>query len=366
MLLCGLAAGALVWPSGLSARQWSVHVSAGRSVHELLAADVGTAHLNAEALYERGRRWGYAGGGLPLDAAASPWAGGGIGAAPVRSLGRHRGGIDLGAHGFAYRDRQLDESGVATVWEALPFLEFGSGSLVGRLRVGARALAVTQSGWWETRGVVHSDAFAFYHARPWLSIEGEARYVVGPDGSYPFAGAGVGLASGRAQAWARVGRWLAPGLDDAGWSSGVAYRIDARTTLRAEARHDPSDPLYWNAPRRTWAVGLTWWLGSAAAPLALPGAQADTMGPVRVVAGVVTIRVPAELSPDGLSVAADFTRWSPVAMTRHGADWVARFELAPGVYHFSLVDAQGRWLVPPGARTVPDGLGGANAVVVVP
>jgi hypothetical protein len=358
-----LAALLLALATPAAAQDWSVHVSVGRSVHELLAADVGTAHLNAEALYGRGRRWGYLGAGAPLATAASPWAGGGYGASPLRSYRRMQIGADFGGHVFAYRDRRLQETGGGAVGEALPVVALRHGGLHVRARAGVRGYTTAQGGERLSRGVLHADAHLGAQLNRALLVEAEMRSVLAEEGVLPFLGAGVQGSHGSVHAWARAGRWFAPALEDVTWSVGVAWLADARTAFRAEARYDGSDPLYWNAPRRSWTVGLARRVGPVPPPVFVgPGGT----GPVTIDGGVVTIRVPVSLAAGQLAVAADFTRWQPVPMTREGEHWIARFALQQGIHHFALVDADGRWFVPPGVRTAPDGLGGENAVFVVP
>jgi len=46
--------------------------------------------------------------------------------------------------------------------------------------------------------------------------------------------------------------------------------------------------------------------------------------------------------------------------------WQGRLGLRRGVYHFNLLVDGSDWVVPNGVATVPDGLGGMVAVLIVP
>jgi len=130
-------------------------------------------------------------------------------------------------------------------------------------------------------------------------------------------------------------------------------------TLWGSVRQETPDPLYWNALRRTWSVGITRRLGRAAPVLlAAPRADAD---------GGVVIRVPVADAPgDALFIAGDFNQWMPVQMQRDGSEWTIRLPIAKGVYHYAFRSARGTWFVPasiPGRRD--DGMGGQVAVLLV-
>jgi hypothetical protein len=65
-------------------------------------------------------------------------------------------------------------------------------------------------------------------------------------------------------------------------------------------------------------------------------------------------------------IAGDFTNWQPQPMQQTGKAWTYTTQLAPGVYNYAFVDANGTWFVPedhPGRKD--DGMGGSVAVLVV-
>jgi hypothetical protein len=68
-----------------------------------------------------------------------------------------------------------------------------------------------------------------------------------------------------------------------------------------------------------------------------------------------------------VAIAGDWNAWRPVALRPVGGDeWEGTLLLARGLYHFNLrVDGR-EWVVPNGVATVPDGMGGMVAVLVVP
>lgn len=68
-----------------------------------------------------------------------------------------------------------------------------------------------------------------------------------------------------------------------------------------------------------------------------------------------------------VAIAGDWNAWEPYLLRAVGDDvWEGTLPLKPGLYHFNLqVDGQD-WVVPKGVATVPDGLGGMVAVLVVP
>ena len=61
-----------------------------------------------------------------------------------------------------------------------------------------------------------------------------------------------------------------------------------------------------------------------------------------------------------------FKASAPLSSTPVGGDlWEGAFALPRGLYHFNLLVDGREWVVPKGVATVPDGLGGAVAVLLV-
>ncbi len=68
-----------------------------------------------------------------------------------------------------------------------------------------------------------------------------------------------------------------------------------------------------------------------------------------------------------VAIAGDWNGWRPDPLRSVGAGvWEAALALPRGLYHFNLLVDGAEWVVPNGAATVADGLGGMVAVLVVP
>ncbi|HKW39973.1 MAG TPA: glycogen-binding domain-containing protein [Gemmatimonadales bacterium] len=67
-----------------------------------------------------------------------------------------------------------------------------------------------------------------------------------------------------------------------------------------------------------------------------------------------------------VAIAGDWNAWQPYLLRAVGGEvWEGTLSLKPGLYHFNL-QVDGRdWVVPKGVATVPDGLGGMVAVLVL-
>ena len=67
-----------------------------------------------------------------------------------------------------------------------------------------------------------------------------------------------------------------------------------------------------------------------------------------------------------VTIAGDWNSWLPTALDNARTDrWVVHLPLTPGVYHFTLLVDGNAWTIPSGVPSVPDGLGGRVAVLVV-
>jgi hypothetical protein len=68
-----------------------------------------------------------------------------------------------------------------------------------------------------------------------------------------------------------------------------------------------------------------------------------------------------------VAIAGDWNSWQQVPLGSLGDDvWEGVLGLTRGVYHFNLLVDGSDWVVPNGVATVPDGLGGMVAVLIVP
>jgi hypothetical protein len=191
-----------------------------------------------------------------------------------------------------------------------------------------------------------------------VHLEADARAVYADEGTFPFVGATVRYGGSPLNVWVQTGRWMSDLLSEASWGIGIGVALTNRASLWANVQKEAPDPLYWNASRRSWSVGVTHRLSRAPA-------SAQPAGTSR--AGDVVIRIAAGDSPDGdISIAGSFNRWHPVPMVREGRDWVVRLPLAAGVYEYAFKSSNGSWFVPASvANRRDDGMGGQLAVLVV-
>jgi len=78
---------------------------------------------------------------------------------------------------------------------------------------------------------------------------------------------------------------------------------------------------------------------------------------------VVRFRMPAAQS---VAIAGNWNAWTPEPLHALGEDiWEAALRLPPGTYYFNLVVDGQEWVVPGGAATISDGMGGLIAVLNV-
>jgi hypothetical protein len=338
---------------------WSVDLSAGRIDYTAVAADLGTAHLTSTVRYEPApSTWLSGGGALPLSATDPLWTTAGGGRrwwAPGWSA-RTALGLDVTADTFLFRDRLVSRSGAGAGVELLPFVRLPAGEGHLDLRAGWRGHVLSHSGTSERRGVFDTGA-RFSYGGPWQLVA-DTKVVYADGTAYPFVGGGVVYAPRSQPVHLRVhaGRWVSGALSDVAWDAKLALPL-GQQTFWAGVRQDGSDPLYWNAPRRTWSAGVTRRLGRPRVPAV----------PASVPAGTATIRISARDAPGArLSIAGDINGWQPVAMRREGDGWVVQLSLPAGVYHYAFRAGAGEWFVPASATgRRPDGFGGHVAVLVV-
>ena len=342
----------------LRGQGWSADVSMGRFIYDPVSTDVGASNLMGTFRYDTRRdTWIYGTGAAPTRDGGTIWAAAGVGGrlTPPAARGRVRIGADVGAHGFSFRDRVVDQVGTGGTLEAIPFARIDAADGFVEGRAGWRGHTMSFVGSRERRAVFETGARGGYGRT--VRVEGDARWVHASEGTYPFVGATVVYDGPRVAVWGQVGKWLAD-LDERVWAAGTSVSLGARTSVWGSVRQDAPDPLYWNPTRRTWSVGLTQRLGRVPSALLPIAASAG---------GTVLVSLAVSDAPQGaVSIAGDFNNWQPVPMQRDGERWVARLSLAPGVYHYTFRAANGDWFVP--ATTAgrrDDGLGGYLAVLVV-
>jgi hypothetical protein len=338
-----------------------VDVSAGRIAYEPIALAEVSHNAVATLLYEATRdRWIYGTGAVPLRAPDPVWgAVGGSGRFLLpRSTGRRvTVGADVAGEAFLFRDRVIPQSGRGGSLDALPFVRVSHGAASVEASGGVRGQTLSMAGITDRRAVFESGVRAIYEA---LSVKGEGtvRWVRAAEGTFPFVGASIVVGGSRAYVSGRAGRWLGGTFSSTEWGGGAGVTLGARSTLWVSLRRDAPDPLYWNASRRTWSVGLTQRLGARPVPF---------RAAARAAGGDVTIRLPqSEAAGTDLWIAGDFNGWMPVRMARDGDGWILRLPLAPGVYKYAFRRGAGEWFVPASDPTRrDDGMGGHVAVLVV-
>jgi hypothetical protein len=360
LLLGASLAGGL--PPEARAQVWSADLSAGRIVYDPVSIDAGAANLTGTLRYDTARdTWIYGSAASPLGQQAPFWGATGAGGrfVPGRArVGRMTFGADLGVHGYLFRDRVVDQGGVGGTLDATPFARLDAGGAHVEVRSGWRGQTLSYAGSRQRRSVTDTGVRVGMDTP--LRVQGDARWVSATEGTFPFVGVSAAYGRGSWSVWGQAGRWLSDALDDPAWATGSSYALTGRASLWASVRQEAPDPLYWNAARRTWSVGVTQKLG-------LGRSSARVLAPPRAQPGGVVIRVPVADAIDGaVSVAGSFNNWRPVPMQREGREWVIRLPLTAGRYEYAFRSADGEWFVPasvPGRRT--DGMGGHVAVLVV-
>lgn len=345
----------LLRPAQGEGQGWVVDLAAGSSTHEALP---GSTALGATLGVRRdGTLWLYLAGGAPLDGGL-PWAAAGIGSrfAPASSRGI---GLDVGGHGYGYRDRAAGAEGAGGTLEVLPlaFVQRGAGRL--ELRSGVVHHASSASGVSLSRTALRSDLRAVYTA-PALRATGEARYLAMEEADYPYLGGTVELMVGDGVLWSTAGRWLSERIEGAEWGAGIRLGVMEGAAVYAAYNRDSDDPLYLNGARTRWSVGVTRALGAVARP-------AGQLPPPRLAGRSVTFRLPLEVAAEPPSIGGDFTGWETMPMHREGEFWSATLHLPPGFHRYAFQRGDGEWFVPEGVPgRVDDGFGGSSATVFVP
>jgi hypothetical protein len=187
-----------------------------------------------------------------------------------------------------------------------------------------------------------------------------------PDGWFTDASAGATLERGQAVISASVaGRIAAARGSKAAGSVSLQWFARPRISVELSGGSSLNDP-YQDLPR-TGFVSVAVRLHNSPRPAAgdVPGkALSPLVAGIRGDSVVVRFRMPGARS---VSLAGDWNAWQPAALRPLGDDvWEGALALRRGVYHFNLLVDGTDWVVPNGVATVPDGLGGMAAVLVVP
>ncbi len=364
-----------------AAAQWIADAAVGRAVYDPVNARVGAVNASLGLRYRgtglrlhTSERWLYLSGGTDLGSAGLGW--GAAGAGGRLSLLRGAAwelGVDAGAdfYGYTASSYEVEVNGIrVTVDEqgdwggtvgASPTLELRRGPVGVELKSGVvTTFGPVEGGEWLAVTALDGSAAVSAAVAPGVQVGAVGRYMRFPEGGYPYLGGSVQLARGPGTLWAFAGRWMSDSLASprGGYGAGASVAVRRGLQVMGGWQQEPSDPLYLNAPRRTWSLRVSRTLGRTAP--ALPG-----LAPPAPADGSTTIRIPAAAVAEAPSVLGDFTGWQPVPMVRNGPFWELRLPIPPGIHHYAFRTAAGEVFVPDHLPSADDGMGGKSAVLVV-
>ena len=290
------------------------------------------------------------------------WAGQGLSGVSVISQPIHalRFGADLTLGGTARSDggstaaahAVAEISHSADTWG----LGIGAGPSIGAIagELPVTALHSRARVWWRPESGRGAGADA-----PELQLSVEPTRF--PDGWFTDATVGATLERGRAIVSLWVGGRLSSAFGSKG-AGGLSAQVFAtpRVSLELSAGSYLPDP-YQGFPQAGFvSVGVRLHRSARAprvqlAPL-VPAVRGDSV--------VVRFSMPGARS---VAIAGDWNSWQQVTLRPLGDDvWEGLLGLRRGLYHFNLLVDGSDWVVPNGVATVPDGLGGMVAVLIVP
>jgi hypothetical protein len=301
-------------------------------------------------------RWGTVSAWFDRRATASPW---GV-----------AGGVSL----FAFGDPVLDRTGAGSIafLDGYHVLALAPAEL--RFRVGARhGLSAGAGNGVDGEDVGGTSQRLLGRAGTELGVRagaldlrGELDHWRAEEGGYTQAGARIGLADRRFQAWAGVSRWFHEALSGTGWEVGARVPLARRFAVLVRGGVQGQEILFQVPPQRTWSVALQLRTGADPMVAALPASV------IRDARRPVTLTLPAAAlpgDPTGAAppgVAGTFSGWQTIPMRRAGDFWEVELVLEPGVHEYSFVTAAGEWFVPQGTPgRKPDGFGGQVALLIV-
>ncbi|MGN6392434.1 MAG: glycogen-binding domain-containing protein [Gemmatimonadales bacterium] len=250
-----------------------------------------------------------------------------------------------------------DPSGQGVNGEAMAGIFARSSLLRLEARAGVAAQSSTLGGVAQDRALPTGDARVTYGLAP-VSLQLESRAWLDDRITHGYVGAGLQYARGPIALWGSVGRWVSGGIDATAWTAGAGAEVAPGLMLQIGGRGNAFDPLYLSASRSSFWGGLSLRLGRPHTGIAPVAARTRD--------GQARIELAAREASGPPSIAGDFTGWKPLPMRREGSRWIWTGPLAPGVYHYAFVGADGTWFVPesvPGRQQ--DGMGGWTAVLVV-
>lgn len=187
-----------------------------------------------------------------------------------------------------------------------------------------------------------------------------------PDGWFTDASAAATLEHGRTVVSVSIaGRIAAVHESKAAGSVLVQWFAAPRLSVELGGGSSLNDP-YQDLPR-TGFISLGVRLHGSSRPTGGAATAAKLTPLVAEMRGdsvVVRFRMPGAQS---VAMAGDWNGWEQAALRPLGDDvWEEALVLRRGLYHFNLLVDGVDWVVPNGVATVPDGLGGMVAVLIVP
>ena len=342
--------------------QWTMEAAAGRALHDPVSARVLTTSASLGLAYEGGAgEWGYVSGGTPLEGGGPSWGAGGVGGWMGIGRGAFQLGLVAAGHGYVYGASGPNPAGSGGTVELLPTVAWRNGIVAAELSSGFSGALDALDDSTDRRGFHDTAARLSVSPAADVTVGGDARWVRGEGGDWPYAGGSAEVRRPWGAAWAYAGAWLGSDHPDpsAAYGAGIRVRVLDRTDVHASVRQEPFDPLYWTASRRTWSVSVSRSLGRR--PRENRGVRLPELSN-----GWAVFRLPRGEYDRPPVVMGDFSAWQPVAMTEERGAWVARVRVTPGVYHYAFRTADGAVVVPQGVPAVDDGFGGRSAVLVVP
>lgn len=381
------AAGAImtvtaVQPARAHSQQWNLDLSGG-VLRSALDQGTGTQSLAIGLRYDDVATGLRISAGLPTEQTEPLWAAAG---GWRRFALRHRaflGGVDLAGNALVTRGRAQQRDvipgplgptrsptgsgtnahGSALAGQVMPVIGYEGVNFDIHARAGVSTYRAEFGGTSLTRTVRAADLQLTYAPTAAVAIMPVARYFVhDADPGMMYVGAAAVVAQGPVSVWGSAGRFVdgvADDVDPAAYAAGLMLRLQQRLSVQASVRRDGFDPLYMTPPQTAWSMGASLLIGGRAGPPPAPV-------PASYDDGRATITLPVSDAATAPSIAGDFNGWTPQPMQRAGDDWTYAVAVAPGVYNYAYVSADGTWFVPesvPGRRD--DGMGGHVAVLVV-
>jgi hypothetical protein len=317
------------------------------------------------SLRYQGRAWWELATGVGVDSSHSRWAAGSGGARWTRGSRLEHGLFaEFDLSGFRAEVLGLDTSGWSATTRVGPFARLAMNRTVSHLDLagGVVLFGGEWSGERESRAILQASARASVPLGSVAALRTETRWVHSRGESYPFLGAELVRELGFGAVWATFGGWFHPEIERPEWGIGASIAAASRVSLQASVRQHTNEPVYANAPRVSWTLGLDYRLGSTRPRTAEPA-----QSPLSIISGQrsTVIRVPKSEGQGLVSIAGSFNGWSPEPLASAGEFWEIELVLPTGVHEFALTREDGSWFLPPDFATVDDGFGGRNAILIV-